>query len=392
MMVSKPGVIFFIAISAIYIVGYFNQFVTPWLVGSLMTDLEITASQAGTIISVEYAGLAVAALICVTMTKYISVRATALIAILVALASNLLSVFAESYSQLLVLRMVAGIGEGVAFALSNAIVATTRNPDKIYGELQVLSAVLGAMMVFSTGYVVGAFGYQGIFVLLAGVCLLALIIVLTLMSDSTRSMDKPSAKAWRVSSILGMGGLTVLSMFLFNLCEGALWSFAERRGVELGLTQENLSLIFGVGAVVGTTGGLVASLIHVRFGRTLPILLGLGLNALVVLLAFTTNTTAIFVVTYLAIQVFWFFCVPYIFGTAAAVDNLGQLAALLSSALMVGLAVSPLIAGYMVDWWGLGSIGWFGFANSLGAMLSLLIVTRWLDRSARGDFRSSRLA
>ena len=151
-------------------------------------------------------------------------------------------------------------------------------------------------------------------------------------SESTED-DKPFP--------LGSTIMVCLAMTLFFARDGALWGFAQEIGKRTGMGDEQIGAVLGMAGVLGLSGAFLVAFVNVRFGRALPMSLGLvAVTVLSLLLCFTDNPT-VYSVGVSVWQAATFFVVPYIFGIAAALDPKGRVIAACGGCLLLGGAIGP---------------------------------------------------
>jgi hypothetical protein len=74
----------------------------------------------------------------------------------------------------------------------------------------------------------------------------------------------------------------------------------------------------------------------------------------------------------------FFFLVPYLLGTAAALDPAGRLAAASAGPFLLGVGLGPVAAGGLVGAWGYPALGWVGLTSATLALLGFMRVLREL--------------
>ena len=384
----RTYLLYFTGLCAAFQIAYVTLFVTPWLVGAVMSELGMPPFRAGLLVAIEYLAIAFAALASAPVIARLPPRGLAILGAALVLAGNIASLFPQSFVWLSAARTIAGIGGGLVMATGTALVAIAQIPDRTYGQVQMIGAVIGATTLFLCGYAVTAFGYRGIFALLATFCLLALPLLGFLPRTSIGSLTGSSSGAnYRIPKLFGLGGATILAMLAYQTALGVGWGFIERQGTSLGISQAHLSLSFGIAALIGISGAGLATWINVRFGRSLPIAGGIGLFAVVLLSIFNTDSVPLFHLLFTMVEILWFFCLPFIFGVAASLDGQGRIAAAVSAAMLVGNALGPAIGGKVLDVWGLAGVGQFSFAACLSAMV-LLVYVAGRTQSARSGAKN----
>jgi MFS family permease len=121
-------------------------------------------------------------------------------------------------------------------------------------------------------------------------------------------------------------------------------------------------------------GGVVAAWLGGRFGRKWPIVIGLGLNVVAAVgLALTSDS-----LSYIALNWVWnaayYFVVPYLMGTLAAMDDLGRWVVASDGVWTLGDAVGPGVAGTLVEWGGYPPLAGLALVVGVACMIMILIV------------------
>ena len=113
-------------------------------------------------------------------------------------AAQLLSIFRLDFLPLFSLRVVAGVGAGLAGAAATAAAAGSRNPERLFGAIGLVVALLGAITVGPIGIAIEAYGAAGAF---ASAALLTAIAFPML-----RSLDPRGRWATIGTGLAGIGG------------------------------------------------------------------------------------------------------------------------------------------------------------------------------------------
>lgn len=161
-------------------------------------------------------------------------RNTATIAIVVTAIANLLCGMAESFSLLLVLRYVAGFGEGTMLAFVYAGVAAHEKPDREFSFALAMSVVFGAIFINGSPPMVDQWGNGSVFVALALVTSVPLLLIkampisnpLSIREDAEGENDS-SEKTTAMGVSIWIGLAAVAAYFLSM---DSIWSFMERVG------------------------------------------------------------------------------------------------------------------------------------------------------------------
>jgi predicted MFS family arabinose efflux permease len=254
---------------------------------------------------------------------------------------------------LLVLRALTALGGGTLMVLCMTSAATSGNRDRVYGLWVVGQLVAGALGLFVLPHLFDAFGLRALYVVLAVLALIA--------SPLTRGFDPAlgGASGKQVqqagSGINGKSGTWLLATLViggvlaFYVAIGGVWTFASKAASLAGLDAGHTGELLAVASVMGIVGAACASFIGNRIARAAMLLTGYAIlvAALLGLSAHPGSTgyaAAIF-----AFKFAWTFVLPFILAAAAKTDTSGRLIATLNFVIGAGLAIGPLIAGFLLD-------------------------------------------
>jgi predicted MFS family arabinose efflux permease len=283
----------------------------------------------------------------------------------------------ESYSLLVGARLAAGIGEGVVLAAAGAAAAGSTDPDRLFARTFLWGGLAIALFLAVLPYATVPWGYAGGFALVAAVSLVCMPL-LTWMGP------KPAQEEAQVIPPLphmALGVSAVAGVILFALGQGALWAFTERIGLAIGLSPEAVGIALGATQVAALSGAAFAWWLGTRAGRTGPVVIGVGASALSTWALVHTSSTVGFWVILLFWGIAYFFAVPYLLGTAAALDRYGRWSAAAMGLSMAGVALGPGSAGFAISLWGYAALGWLVIASGVAAIALILPAALVLGRT-----------
>jgi predicted MFS family arabinose efflux permease len=328
--------------------------VAPAVAAQLGGQLGLSASQIGTYFFVELGAFSCATLPSLLWLGRVDARRVAAIATAVFCIGNLATaLLMPGFVVLLVLRALTALGGGTLMVLCMTSAATSGNRDRVYGLWVVGQLVAGALGLFVLPHLFDAFGLRALYVVLAVLALIA--------SPLTRGFDPAlggaSGKQVRQagSGINGKSGtwflatLVIGGVLAFYVAIGGVWTFASKAASLAGLDAGHTGELLAVASVMGIVGAACASFIGNRIARAAMLLTGYAIlvAALLGLSAHPGSTgyaAAIF-----AFKFAWTFVLPFILAAAAKTDTSGRLIATLNFVIGAGLAVGPLIAGFLLD-------------------------------------------
>jgi predicted MFS family arabinose efflux permease len=362
-------------------VGLLGFNALPVAVGALVDGAGLDEGRAGWIASLELAGMALSALVLAPRIPALSLRSVALGSAGVALAAHGVSVLADGFAPLASARFVAGLAEGAIVATGNALIASSRDPDRFAARVEILGGIAAAALLVALPAVAAAHAQRGVFTVMAGV----VIAILPLLAWIPRRASAPHrAAAGGLRGRLGRRALPVLlAGFLLTSGESAIWAFLERIGVRAGVGPTSMGLLLGTSTLVGLLGAGLAAWLGTRLGRRLPFVLGIVAQALACWFVAHSTTPGPYVAATLGYALAFFFVQPYLVGTAAFLDPQGRVVAAYAGVVLIGAGVGPGLGGVLVEWHSYPALGWQLLVASAGAVAAILPLAATLDREAR---------
>ncbi len=345
--------------TACQVIGGLVPQMLPFIVVGLYDGLGLSERDAGVVASAELVSLAATAILIAPVLPRISARRAGMFAIVLTLVAQAGSLAVSTWGSLVFLRGLAGIGEGVLYALSLGIVAShCRNPERIFGWFQLVWAV-GSVALFSIGgEVTAAYAHTGTFAFIAGVTLVFSPLLLLMPVGQTKRTE---AREGRAAPLLG--SLLFVGIVLYVAVSAGLFAFSGPLGERIGLDTAAVGYILTASTLVGLVGAGAATALSVRFGRAIPIsafCLGYVFVALVLCL---WEDPVAYMGAVVVSAVLYYFSLPYLFGLAAALDQNGRWAAAAGSAYLLGFAAGPMFAGAAI-----ATAGYTGLATACVAL------------------------
>jgi hypothetical protein len=142
-----------------------------------------------------------------------------------------------------------------------------------------------------------------------------------------------------------------------------------------------------IGAVVfmGTIGPLLVAFLPRKLGHGIPLALALLATFAANYLATTTGSPGVFRTSMMISQLVTFSMVPLFLGWSAVFDASGRTAGFINGALLISGAISPLVAGWLIDQWSLSVLSVQTSVDSTIAVACVLIAWNTLRRRALAD-------
>lgn len=335
----------------------------PAVAAQLAVQWQLSPAQIGDLFSVELGAMSLATLPAFWWLRCVNWRMAALAAAVLFIAANLLSTLADTYAQLLILRLFSALAGGSLMIICLASAATTANPSRVYGLWVMGQLVVGAVGLALLPGLFERYGLQSGYLILAGMMALLLPLVRGFpCAHAAPQAIRTAVTGTRVKAVLG-----VAAVLAFYISLGGVWTFIGALGASAGISAQHSGEILAIATVMGIAGAACASLIGARLPRLSLLLAGYALMAAAVLLLLGQPTLVRFALAALLFKFAWTFILPLILACLADLDHSGKLMNASNLVIGGGLAIGPAIAGRLIEASG-------GFAVLLvgGAVITLL--------------------
>jgi MFS family permease len=360
-----------LAVFLTFIAGGLTTGVLPLVVGAFVDDLGLTEAAAGTLVTFEMTAICVAAMLLANLVSRTSRRKWAYIGAIVTVIGQSTSTYYLDFQTLTVLRIVTGLGEGICIAAASAAAAGASEPDRLFAQVMFFEMLLWGMLLAVLPAVILLYGCTGLFWTLALLTVMAMPGMAWLPDPDIIQKNREEGTIPHMKT----GITAMIALAVITVTGIAVWSLSERIGLKTGLNLKAVGIILGIATIAGMAGSGAAAWLGVRWGRRLPLFLGIGVSTIAMVMI-----TAIYEpVSFITNQVLWgvafAFMTPYMMGVAATLDPLGRWTATASGVVMGASALGPIMGGTLISW-GLPLVS--GFSGILTFML-ILPVLRYVD-------------
>ncbi|KQV81964.1 MFS transporter [Rhizobium sp. Root1220] len=387
-----PIALFALTIAA-YAIGT-TEFVIVGLLPTVATDLHITLPLAGLIVSVYALGVTFGAPILTALTGRIERKPLLLGLMALFVVGNGMAALSQSYSPLLVARVLSAFAHGVFFSVGSTIAADLVPENRRASAIAMM--FMGLTVAIVTGVPLGTFigqvfGWRATFAAVAGLGVFAFLAIALLLPSNLKKA--PAATIGDQIKVLGSGRLLIVFAMTALGYGGTFVTFTFLASIlqeVTGFAESTVGIIlvlYGIAIAAGNViGGRLANRDPVRA------LTGLFIAQAVVLVlfSFTAVSPWLAIPTLAALGFLSFANVPglqiYVVQLAkqvrpAAVD---VASALNIAAFNLGIAAGAWIGGLVVESsLGLGATPWVG-AILVAAAVGLTLWSGALDRRSQG--------
>jgi len=265
-----------------------TEFVIMGLLPNVATDLHVSISSAGQLITMYALGVAIGAPILTVLTHRIPQKKLLCLLMLLFILGNGISVFAPSYAILMGARMITALTHGTFFGVGAVIASNLVRPDKRAGAVSIMMA--GLTIANIIGVPLGTFvgqhmGWRSSFGAIAIMGIIALIGILIFIPQIRH--DKPASIVKQISALAKPKLLLYLLIgALGNAGLFAVFTYITPLLVQVtGFAEHSVTwilVLFGCGVTIGNiVGGKLAD------WKLMPSILGLYLSICVILTLFT---------------------------------------------------------------------------------------------------------
>ena len=269
------------------------------------------------------------------------------------MAGHGVSALLESVETLAVSRTVAGIGEGCALAVANAIIVASSDSQRNFGVMTGVNIVFGMLFLALLSLVERHYSVWGVFGALALVCLV-LMLPLNFIDDVTTGNARV-----RSSGLKNTASYSLLTaMFLWGTASAAMWAFTIQIAQSTDLEPHQISFSITTWAIGGVAGSGLAAMLSKVPNKILPLLLILILYACCAMVLTHSSTGIVYLIFVPVFVSTVYFVLPYMLAVAAEIDPQGGCATAVGGMFMVTGATGPVFGGILVQLGGFEYMGW----------------------------------
>ncbi|MCB4362119.1 MFS transporter [Hydrogenophaga taeniospiralis] len=350
--------------------------VQPILLGALVEAGHVSLEGVGIVAMAEIIMLGLGVVLGDTLLPVARLRLITILAALCAAALDLLTLQAVGDGGMAAVRAGAGLAEGVLIWGTTGVIVRTAQPARIGGVFFVLQTIAQALLGLAlANAIIPRWGWPGGF---AALGLLALLPCLLAFVQPARlsPLAPPAISGFRWSAAT-LQPLAVVFLQLAAL--GSFWAYLEPLGQAVGLDARAAQTLVAAVLVMQVVGGIVAALAV----RRLPLVPTLVFCSMA-LAAVTATVHQLpaggvrsFSIACAAFGFVWLFMLPFHIGLAFRADPSGRLAGLVPAAQLLGSALGPLTASFMVEGNDASAVPLLSVAFAMAAAtLALLTRTR----------------
>ena len=345
---NQSSVLAAILYSIVATAGLFYVNLGGAFLSAFVDGLGVERDVAGFIVSANKYGAALGALIATFIVKRVEWRKVIRLLFMALIAFDLISTQFSNPQTLIILRFIHGTIGGLSVGIGLSIIARTYNPDKIFGMLLVVQYSFGSLGIWLVPRLVDSFGYSAAFGTLISFTLMTLLILPFVPNvESPSKSDNTTSGLFQIPMTM-MLFFVLCALFLFQAANMGVADYAFELGKDIGLSNNEISNILTLANIISISGGLLVYIIGTKFGRTIPLIIGISVATIFTYLLHYSDNTNIYFIANTFTGIAWGFTIPYLLGLCATFDFHGQMAALAGFVSKMGLASGPLIGSLFI--------------------------------------------
>jgi predicted MFS family arabinose efflux permease len=341
--VNSPASLF----AAIYlgVIGAAVFIVQPGFIQGLVQVYGFSERQAGYTASAEAWGIALTTLFMALGGHNYPWLRILRWSLLVFALGNLLSLSTRDATLFSLLRFLTGLGAGGLISLSFTIIGITRMPDRNFGYLIMGVLTYGALGLWVLPTALDTVGMSGVIVFFA---LFAASGWLCLAHMPDSGVEHLQVEEDAVDLTTAYRLFAILAMFTYFFAQGVIWAYLFLIGVHGGVSEQGVANGLMMSQFLGVGGAFMAALAGRRFGRIIPLAVGIIGGALVLVYLYGQFTALAYAVTVCVYNFAWNMSHPYLLAGMASFDRHGRVVVYAVAAQMLGLAVGPAFAASLL--------------------------------------------
>lgn len=386
---SKSKIQLGIYLIAILMMGVVGVASSMGVVAAAFPEVSMTNIQVG-LISVPCIVIMVVTLLMGKLMQMFSKKVLAIVAIVLFLVGGILPGFMSSFTAIIVLRGVFGVGVGILQVVSTALVAENfegAEREKVQGNLQAFQMLGCAVLVFVGGWL-AAKGWRVAFYVhaLAIVSLVAAILFIPNVKPTAaaaKADDKPAEKAKLTGK---MWVWMVVAFFVF--CTGQVYSNNNAfLVVDKGIGDSAAS---GLGMAFFCAGGILMGLLYGKLAKALgkfTMAAGFFVMAASYVVMAVAPSIAVFYIGCLIFGLGMSVVMPNVFlnvGSSVAPAAVGLALSIATCVQNFGQFCSPYIVSPLTGLFGgSASVAAFYVAAGIGAVLGVAMLVKAFGEKAQ---------
>lgn len=336
-------------------IGFQPLMIMPLIVGAFADHQQLTSSLAGLVAAVQLMGVSAGILVLSKYSLVYGMKQNVVVAALLVLGVELLSLWPDSLLLTYMLRFLSGLGGGIIAGCTYSWLGGQKDSDRGFGLFLLVQFVLGSLLLYLLPLYIAEYGVAAVKISFILFALISASLYRAFGSDHAEGNGHEEggrAQAISFNSILKNKNArqALITLGLFELAMSGVWAYAERIGLSWGIDAMATARTLALAALAGIPGAFLVVLLGSRLGRRIPIYSG-ALFAVVSLLCLIVGmeSIAVFSISMVILNAAWAFTVPYMQAAQADTGKSSGIACLGAFVVTLSLSLGPAVMGVFVD-------------------------------------------
>lgn len=251
---------------------------------------------------------------------------------------------AHSYLTIVISRIIAGLGEGLAIGVSFAALGRAENPDRAFSIYLVAGALFSSGLLWALPTLEHRFGAA---VLFLGFAAMAIPVGVSLRWLPDGQISGPIGRAGvQIDRRLAIAGLA--AVFFYFLAQGAMWGYLAQIAQAHHLAPDQISRALAVAVFAGIGGAALAGVLPRGLGRAVPLLVS-GIVSIVSYHMLLGELSGLKLLVAAVLLTFaWNVSQPLLSGLCSDADPKGRIVAAMGSIQTFGFGFGPAAAAMLL--------------------------------------------
>ncbi len=343
--------------------------VQPGFVQGLVRFVGFDDQGAGYTASAEMFGLAVTTILMTFVAHRVNWRRVIFWSVIVMSLANILCTVVSDLDTFVALRFIAGLGAGSLVSLGFAAIGLTNKPDRNFGLLIMWVLVYGAIVLW---LMPSAYALAGMTSVLWFFALFPLTAIPLIRFLPVSGENVVQVEADAVTLTGRMKATALFAMLAYFTAQGVVWAYLFLIGIAGGLSEQAVANGLTFSQFAGIAGAFLAAVIGNRFGRSLPLAIGIPGGALCLFFLVGQFEFIVFAVAVGIYNFAWNLTHPFLLAAMASFDRRGRVVVYAVAMQMVGLAVGPGLAASVISEGQYLNVNWLGAGLFVAALMLIL--------------------
>src|SRR5579872_4285577 len=245
----------------------------PIIVGALADRWGYSPMAAGYIAACDLAGMCVGSVLTSALAHRLHWRGYVGAAIVAGVSINLLCAAGNGFWLTCALRLTAGSVSGAIYAVALVLLSRGRDASRNFSVMIFAAVVANAIVLALFPVLATRWGPAALFIFIALALAAVLLVVPALPAEAP--VVRPQIATGSARRIATLPMLCLLAVALFYVTIGSYWTYAERMGLESGLSPGFVHQLLSMGVLLSGAGCLLAFWLSRRVGQSRPLLIAL---------------------------------------------------------------------------------------------------------------------